>query len=135
MPTTVPAARMPNESSASCTRPKTSLDAPAIICPDASSTVPVVSTPPGRNVASGAISRRIGSPTSKYGAMRNTASAHANDAKTGKTSWSVRDGTSFARPMKAPSTNATSAPCQVGMSRNARPVVRSAWPKVRTNQP
>ena len=66
-PTTVPAARMPNVSSASWTSPKTSLDAPAIICPAASSTVPVVSTPPGRNVASGAISSRIGSPTSTYG--------------------------------------------------------------------
>ena len=66
-PTTVPAARMPNVSSASWTSPNTRRDAPATICPVASSTVPVVSTPPGRNVASGAISSRIGSPTRRTG--------------------------------------------------------------------
>ena len=37
--------------------------------------------------------------------------------------------------MNAPSTKATSAPCHVGVSSSARPVTRSACPKVRTNHP
>ena len=49
---------MPNASSSIWTLPNTSRLAPATISPDASSTVAVVSTPPGRNVTSGAISVR-----------------------------------------------------------------------------
>ena len=51
-------ATIPNASSSSWTLPKTSRLAPATISPDASSTVAVVSTPPGRNVTSGAMSVR-----------------------------------------------------------------------------
>ena len=63
-------ATIPNASSKSCTLPNTSRLAPATISPEASSTVAVVSTPPGRNVTSGAI--RVRSPGSA--APRLTAS-------------------------------------------------------------
>lgn len=81
------------------------------------------------------MSSLIGSPIAKYGAMRKTAVAQAKAANTGKTICSVGERTSLATPMNAPSTKATSAPCHVGASSRASPVVSTAWPKVRTIHP
>ena len=57
-PTSSTPATIPKESSSICTAPYTSRLAPPTTSPEASSTVAVVSTAPGRNVTRGAISVR-----------------------------------------------------------------------------
>ena len=134
-PSTAAAARMPNASSAICTSPMTRRLDPEIICPAASSTVPVVRRPPGRKVMSGAMSTGSGSGISQTWASHRTISADPNAATMGNTSSRVADLTSFSRPTRIPRPNAIIAPVGVGNSSSTRPRVMMPCPSVRTIQP
>ena len=82
-------ATIPNASRSSCTLPNTRRLAPATISPEASSTVAVVSTPPGRNVTSGAISARSPGSAIPCSTASNVSAETAIADRTGTSTVSV----------------------------------------------
>ena len=127
------AATMPKARRPSCTMPVTSRLAPAIICPAASSTVAMVSTPPGRKVASGGMRMRTGlSPRSVWWVDReDRRSPRRRRPRSGRSGRGWRGAGSLSRPTRSPRAKAAAIPPRVGWSSRARPAVRIPWPSTR----